>query len=77
MNDLDQIEGFIIKFIDNLYPGNHWDSSFGSLHDMGLTKSDINELKIIIEEEYGIDMEDFLDMDDTISRIAEKISDSI
>ena len=50
------------------------DLSLSSIQDdMGIDRSGINDLLIIIEEEYGIDTIDLLAQDDTIATLAEKI----
>lgn len=71
----EQIEGFLEEYIrTKLMVSDSIDLSLSSIQDdMGIDRSGINDLLIIIEEEYGIDTIDLLAQDDTIATLAEKI----
>jgi hypothetical protein len=56
---------FVDKFID---------FDFSTIvSDMGLTETSLEEFKILIEAEYGIDMADLITDEDTTTTLAEKI----
>lgn len=73
--EAEDIEDFIENFIrTNLMVNSSFDISLGSIMvDLGLGKSEIGELLIAIEQEYGVDTIDLLSEDDTIPVLADKI----